>query len=35
MHIRFVQPLYTYMIVFVLGTYATFIILTFADYPFR
>ena len=35
MHVRFIQPIYTYMIVFILGTYATFIILTFSDYSFR
>lgn len=35
MHIRYEKPLYTYMILVVLGTYAIFIGLTFADYSFR
>jgi cytochrome c oxidase subunit 4 len=35
MHIRFGKPLYAIMILAVLGTYATFIGLTFADYGYR
>ena len=35
MHIRFEKAIYTYMILAVLATYATFVILTFADYSFR
>jgi cytochrome c oxidase subunit IV len=35
MHIRYEKPLYAAMILFVLATYAVFIILTFSDYSFR
>ena len=35
MHIRFGKPLYAIMILVVLGTYAIFIGLTFADYGYR
>lgn len=35
MHIRFEKAVYTYMILAVLATYATFVVLTFADYSFR
>lgn len=35
MHIRFGKPLYAIMILAVLGTYAIFIGLTFADYGYR
>ena len=35
MHIRFEKPLFAVMILFVLATYAIFIILTFSDYSFR
>ena len=35
MHIRYENRLFTYMIVAAFGTYAIFLILTFADYGFR
>ncbi|MGD2109280.1 MAG: cytochrome C oxidase subunit IV family protein [Phycisphaerae bacterium] len=35
MHIRFESPIYTYMILAILGTYAIFIGLTFVDYFYR
>ena len=35
MHVRFENRLFTYMIVATFGTYAIFLILTFADYGFR
>ncbi len=35
MHVRFGKPLYAIMILAVLGTYALFIGLTFADYGYR
>ena len=35
MHIRYEHRLFTYMIVAAFGTYAIFLILTFADYGFR
>lgn len=35
MHIRFEKAVYAYMILAVLATYATFVVLTFADYSFR
>jgi cytochrome c oxidase subunit IV len=35
MHIRFEKPLFAVMILFVLATYAIFIILMFSDYSFR
>ena len=35
MHIRYDQPVFTVMLLAAIATYATFIILTFADYSFR
>ena len=35
MHVRYENRLFTYMIVAAFGTYAIFLILTFADYGFR
>lgn len=35
MHLRYEKPMYRVMILFVLFTYATFILLTFSDYSFR
>lgn len=35
MHLRYEKPMYRVMILFVLLTYATFILLTFSDYSFR
>ena len=35
MHIRFGKPIYAFMILFIIATYAIFVILTFADYSFR
>ena len=35
MHIRFVKPIYSFMILFIVATYAVFVILTFSDYSFR
>ena len=35
MGVRFERPIYAFMILFVLGTYAVFVILTFSDYSFR
>ena len=35
MHIRFEKPVFTWFLVAALGTYALFLILTFADYSFR
>jgi cytochrome c oxidase subunit 4 len=35
MHVRFEKPMYAYMILFILATYAVFVILTFCDYSFR
>jgi cytochrome c oxidase subunit 4 len=35
MHLRFEKPLYLYMVLAVIVTYAIFVALTFADYWFR
>ena len=35
MHIRFEKPIFSWMIVAILGTYAIFIALTFVDYWYR
>lgn len=35
MHIRFESRLFTWILVAIFGTYAIFLILTFADYSFR
>lgn len=35
MHIRFEARIFTWMLVAIFGTYAIFLILTFADYSFR
>jgi cytochrome c oxidase subunit 4 len=35
MHIRFERKIFAGMLVFAVGTYAIFLILTFADYSFR
>ena len=35
MHVRFERRLFAIMILFVLATYAIFVILTFSDYSFR
>ena len=35
MHLRFEKPIYLYMVLAVIVTYAVFVVLTFADYWFR
>jgi cytochrome c oxidase subunit 4 len=35
MHIRFLSPIYTVMLLVVLAIYAIFVILSFSDYSFR